>query len=221
MRRFVSLAVVSALVGIGACGKSAEQKRQEEASKQVAQAAKTTEQAAKQAASGLEQMANGLAKMAAGAAAGAGDLKPVDPVSFRDLETLFPELDGWKKEKPTGERMTSPFAYSQAQVRYTNEPASLELKIVDSGFNQLLLTPYAIFLQAGYEKETSEGYEKSTKVNDQPGWEKWNDDSKSGELNALVAKRFLISIEGRHIDGNKVLRDVAARLDMNKLAAMK
>ena len=142
-------------------------------------------------------------------------------MSFRDLETLFPDLAGWKKEKPTGERMTAPLPYSQASVRYTNEPASLELKIIDSGFSKLLLAPYAMFLTAGYEKETSDGYEKSTKVNDQPGWEKWNGDSKNGELNAVVAKRFLVTIEGRHIDDNKVLRDVASKLDMNKLATMK
>jgi len=220
MRRVLCLAAASALLAVGACGKSADQQRQEEAKKQVEQAAKTTGDAAKEAAKGLEQMASGLAKMAAGAG-DAGDFKPVDPVSFRDLETLFPDLAGWKKEKPTGERMTAPFPYSEARVRYTNDPASLELKIVDSGFNKLLLTPYAIFLTAGYEKETSDGYEKSTKVNDQPGWEKWNSESKNGELNAVVAKRFLVSIEGHQIDDNKVLRDVAGKLDMNKLSTMK
>ena len=35
----------------------------------------------------------------------------VAPVSFRDLQTFFPDIDGWEKEKPTGERMTSPFSF--------------------------------------------------------------------------------------------------------------
>jgi hypothetical protein len=201
---------------------SSEQKQAEKAAQEVAksaeQVAKSAEQGAAQAAKGLEQMAKGLEAMAGG---GTGDVKPVNPVSFRDLQTVFPDLDGWEKQKPTGERMTAPFAFSQAEVRYEKGDANIELKIVDSGFNQLLLTPYAMFLQAGYEKETSSGYEKSTTVNGQPGWEKWNTDGKDGELNALVNKRFLMTIEGRNIDDMKVLHGVAGKIDMAKLANMK
>ncbi|PYR93272.1 MAG: hypothetical protein DMF84_09775 [Acidobacteria bacterium] len=216
MKRFVYIAAVAALTGVGACGKSTEEQRKEEAAKQAEQTAKTAEQASQQAAKGLEQMAKGLEAMASG-----GDQKPVAPVSFHDMQALFPELDGWTKEKPTGERMTSPFAYSQAQVRYTKGESNIELKIVDSGFNQLLLTPYAMFLQAGYEKETESGYEKSVQVANQPGWEKWNSEGKDGELNALVGKRFLVTIEGNQIADTKVLHDIAGKIDMNKLAALK
>ena len=216
MKRFVCIAAVAALAGVGACGKSKEEQRKEEAAKQAEQTAKTAEQASQQAAKGLEQMAKGLEAMASG-----GDQKPVAPVSFHDMQALFPELDGWTKEKPTGERMTSPFAYSQAQVRYTKGESNIELKIVDSGFNQLLLTPYAMFLQAGYEKETESGYEKSVQVANQPGWEKWNSEGKDGELNALVGKRFLVTIEGNQIADTKVLHDIAGKIDMNKLAALK
>ena len=114
----------------------------------------------------------------------------MDPVSFRDLQTLFPDLDGWEKAKPTGERMTAPFQFSQAEVRYRKGNSRLEIKIVDSGFNQLLFTPFTMFMQAGYEKETSSGYEKSTTVGGQPGWEKWNTEGKDGEVNAFVGKRL-------------------------------
>jgi hypothetical protein len=216
MKRFVCAAAVAAMVGVVACGKSETEKQLEEAAKQADQTAKTAEKASEQAAKGLEQMAKGLEAMASG-----GNQKAVDPVSFRDLQAIFPELDGWTKEKPTGERMSSPFAYSQAEVRYTKGESNVALKIVDSGFNQLLLTPYAMFLQAGYEKETSSGYEKSVQVANQPGWEKWNTEGKDGELNALVGKRFLVTIEGNQIADTKVLHDIAGRMDMNKLAALK
>jgi hypothetical protein len=211
--RIVVIAVVAAMAAAGCSGK--EEKKAEEATQQAAQ---TAEKGAEQAAKGLEQMAKGLEAMAGG---GSGDAKPVDPVSFRDLQALFPELDGWQKSKPTGERMSSPFSFSQAEVAYTKGDARIELKMVDSGFNQLLLTPYAMFLQAGYEKETEDGYEKSTTVNGQPGWEKWNTEGKRGELNALVGKRFLVTIEGDQIADAKALHDVAARIDMGKLASLK
>jgi hypothetical protein len=217
MNRSVLAAAIAALIGVCACGQSADEKQAQQAQKQVEQAAKTTEQAAQQTAKGLEDMAKGLQALAGGG----GDVKAVQPVDFHTLQGVFPDLSGWDKEKATGERMSSPFAYSQASVRYKKNDSSIELKIIDSGFNQLLLTPYAMFLQAGYEKETSDGYEKSTKVNDQPGWEKWNSESKDGELNALVGKRFLVTMEGRELADTKVLHELAGKMDMGKLAGLK
>jgi hypothetical protein len=216
MKRFGILAMAVLLVA-GGCGKSSEEKKEE---KQEQQAAKTAETGAAEAAKGLEQMAKGLEAMAGGAAA-SGSVSAVDPVSFHDMQALFPELDGWQKAKPTGEKMSSPFKYSQAEVQYTKDDARITLKMMDSGFNQLLLTPYAMFLTAGYEKETSDGYEKSTKVNGEPGWEKWNDSGKDGELNALVGKRFLVQIEGRQITDIKALHELAGKIDMAKLSALK
>jgi hypothetical protein len=219
-----AIAGLAIVLATSACGKSAEQKQAEQAVEQAAkttqQAAKTAEQGASQAAKGLEQMAKGLEAMAGNAAANM-NTKVTDPVSFRDLMTLFPDLDGWEKEKPTGERMNAPFAFSRAEVRYRKGDARVELKIVDSGFSQMFLAPYTMFLQAGYEKETSNGYEKSTTVNGQPGWEKWNTEGKDGELNALVGKRFLFTVEGRNVDDAKFLHQIAGKVDMAKLAAMK
>jgi len=206
-------------IAIAGCGHSADEKKAEQAAQAAEETAKTAEKAAEEAAKGLEQMAKGLEAAVSGG--GSGDVKPVDPVSFRDLQALFPELDGWTKNKPVGERMSSPFPFSQAEVTYTKGDSRIDLKMVDSGFNQLLLTPYAMFLQAGYEKETSDGYEKSTQVNGQPGWEKWSTESKDGELNAVVGKRFLVTIEGDRIDDTKVLHDVAGKIDMGRLAALK
>lgn len=58
-------------------------------------------------------------------------------------------------------------------------------------------------------------------MNGQPGWEKWNGDSKDGEVNALVGKRFLVTIQGNSIEGVQQLHQVASRIDMGKLASLK
>lgn len=224
MRQLAVTALAISIVS-AACGGSDQKKAEEaaaqaqaEAAKTTEQAAKTAEQGAKQAAQGLEAMAKGLEAMAGGAG---GNVKPVDPVSFRDLQTFFPDLDGWEKQKPTGERMTAPFAFSQAEVRYEKGDSRIEMKLVDSGFNQLLFTPFAMMMQAGYEKETQDGYEKSTTVAGMPGWEKWNAERKDGSVNALVGKRFILSIEGDNVEDVKALHAIASKIDFNKLAALK
>jgi hypothetical protein len=145
----------------------------------------------------------------------------VDPVSFRELQAAFGDLGGWEKGKATGERMTSPVNYSVAKISYTKGDARIEEEISDSAFNQMLLVPFSMFLTSGYEKETEDGYEKSAKIGEYPGFEKWNKSSKSGELTAIVNKRFIVQVNGHDIPDPKVLQDAMASIDLQKLASLK
>jgi hypothetical protein len=217
MSRFVPVGVGVVLACIAACNRSPQEKDIQKNADQI-------EKSAGQMQKGAEDMAKGLADMAKGLSAMAGtdpSQKPVDPVSFKDLQTLLPNLSGWEKAKPTGERMTSPVNYAEASVTFEKGDAHVEEKIVDSAFNQLLVAPFSMFLTMGYEKETEDGYEKALKVNEYPGWEKWNSKDREGELNAIVNKRFIVQIEGRNIDNPKVLHALMDQTDLKKLAAMK
>jgi hypothetical protein len=213
MRRVVVYMVCGLAATTLACGQSPEQKKAEEVHKGAEQVQKSAETMAK----GLEDMAKGLQGMTGGDP----NQKPAEPVNFHELQSAFGDVSGWVKGKPTGERMTSPVNYSQAKVTYTKGDASIEQEISDSAFNQMLLIPYSMFLTAGYEKETDDGYEKSTKVGEFPGWEKWDKSAKSGELSAIVNKRFIVQVQGHNIDDPKMLHDVMAGTDLKKLAAVK
>jgi hypothetical protein len=225
-----SCSIALALVALVACGKSEAEKQAEEAAEQAKKAAEAMQKAAEaggaaaaaQGAAGAAQGMEAFAKaMQAAAAAAGGDGKPVDPVRFQDLQTVLPAMSGWEMDKPRGEKMTMPVAFSQVEATYTKGDAQVEVKIVDSAFSQLLVAPWAMFLTAGYEKETSEGYEKSVNVGGNPGFEKWDSDDKDGELNLVVAKRFLVTIDGSDIGDAKVLHEFASKLDASKLAALK
>jgi hypothetical protein len=164
--------------------------------------------------------AKGAADLAAGLGAAFGgdpNVKPVDPVSFRDLIALLPSPAGWEREKPTGERMTSPVSFADASVRLMKGEATVTVKITDSGFNQLLVAPFAMFLAGNYEKETS-GLRKSVKIGDAPGLEKWDSQTKSGDLNVIVNKRFIVEVDGSSIDDPKVLHTMLDGVDLKKLA---
>jgi len=196
-----------------ACGPPPEQKRVEE----IKKASDAAQKGADQVAKGLEDMAKGLA----GLASGDPNQKPVDPVSFHDLQTAFGDFGGWEKGKPTGERMTSPVNYSVARISYTKEGARVDEEISDSAFNQMLLVPFSMFLTTGYEKETEDGYEKSSKVGDFPGFEKWSKGSKRGELTAIVNKRFIVQVTGHNIADPKVVHEAMAGIDLKTLASLK
>jgi hypothetical protein len=230
MNRFVSVAVLaSAALVAGACGKPPEQARAEQAAaeantaatKATAEAAEATRQADDAATGGLAEAAKGLEDMAKAFQGVGADGKVVSPVSFKALQGFFPELDGWTRGKPTGERVSFGIQISNAQVAYTKGDARITMKITDSTFSQAFLAPFAMMLTSGYERETSSGYEKSATVAGMPGWEKWDGERKHGEVNALVAKRFLVEINGRGIDDPEPLHALATHANLAGLADLK
>jgi hypothetical protein len=226
MRYLRVLAVSSLLLTLtAACGKSDEQVAAEKAAEEAKEAAAALKKAAENAgaagaAQGLEGMAKALEGMA-GALSGAPGGKAVDPVSFQQLQTVLPEVAGWKRDTPTGERITMPVSFSQAEAEYSMGDAQVTVKIVDSAFSQFLIAPWSMFLATGYEKQSSDGYEKSVNVSGNPGFEKWDTGSKDGELNLVVAKRFLVTIDGSDIADTKVLHEFASKIDAGKLASLK
>ncbi|MFN7914665.1 MAG: hypothetical protein U0Q55_04950 [Vicinamibacterales bacterium] len=213
-------ATLSLAVATVACGKSDQQKAAEQLQQSAQELQKNSgdmQKNAEEMAKGFEAMAKGLA----GATGGDPNAKPVDPVSFRDLQTVLPTVSGWEKGSPTGEKMTAPFAFSQTSVTYKKGEMEIEAKVMDSGFNQLLFAPFAMMMAAGYEKETQDGFERSLMIGNNPGWEKWDKGTKNGELSVVVGKRFLVQLEGRELDDVKTLRTVLDQTDLKKLEGLK
>jgi hypothetical protein len=223
MQKAYTVALVVALAGSMACGRSAAEKQAEEAAEALTKAAeaagKASETAGKDMAKGMEDFAKAMSGMAG--ALGGGDGKIVEPVTFQALQTTLPEVSGWEMGKPRGERMTAPMPFAQSEARYTKGDARVEVKVVDSGFAPLLIAPWSMMLASGYSRETSEGYEKAVTVNGQPGFEKWNSERKDGELNVLVNKRFLVTIDGNDIAETATLHEFARKIDFGKLASLK
>jgi hypothetical protein len=211
--------VVSLTVAFAACGgnKEAEQaKAAEETKKAAEQAVQGSGGSVQDMAKGMEQFAQSMQQLQQ-----SQDGKTYEPVSFKDLQAMLPDISGWEKEKPRGEMMTAPVKFSQAEVAYTKGEARVEVKIVDTTMSQMLTLPYQMFLMANYARETDSGYEKATKVGGYPGWEKWDSEDKRAETGAIVGQRFLVTVEGSGVENAAVVKDIVAKIDLGKLAGMK
>jgi len=224
MKRLLSAIAIATLCA-SAC-KSAEQKQAEEAADNIKKAAEAVAKAAEQqgtaaAAKGANDMAAAMQGMAAALNSTGPDGKPVEPVAFQALQSHLPKVSGWEMDEPEGERMTMPVAFSQAEGHYKNGEARMNVKIIDTGFAQMLMAPWSMMMASGYSHESSGGYEKATTVSGNPGIEKWNKASKNGELDVLVGKRFMVTIEGRDIDSIKAVQDFAAGMNFTAIAAAK
>ena len=240
MRQLLSCALVVALTaGLSAgCGKSAEEKAAEDLKAATKRRPRPWQRQARprprpaprrrrrarlagtETAKGMEDFAKAMQGMAAAMAGAPAGGKPVDPVSFRDLQTALPDVSGWTMDKPKGERMTSPIAFSQTETQLPQR------RRPHRGEDRRLGLPADAGGAVGdvpggrLREGNDDGYEKSTTVAGHPGFEKWNDRRKDGELNLVVAKRFLVSVEGDRLADMKLLHDFAGRVDFGKLAAL-
>lgn len=219
---------------LAACGPSPEQAAREQAMKQLEQAAKDMEVAGKKmenattkggqdvgAAMGEAMKALGAMAGAAGGMTGAGSFEPID---FRKLKEALPqELAGFEKGDSSGEKNNSfGIAVSEAKqsFRTADGGKSVRFEITDPGS---LAGPFALanmWMNIEIDKETSNGYEKTSTVSGRKLHEKWSQPSKHAEVQMVIGNRFLVEVDARGVDMNDV-KALLTRIDIAKLEAMK
>ncbi len=148
---------------------------------------------------------------------------PVATVDFRTLKELLPaEADGLARKEATGEKNgAAGFTVSTANGKYENEDGSetIDLSIIDAGGGAMLMG-LAAWSMIEVDKETENGYEKTSTIGDNKSYEKYDTKDKDGEINLLVNKRFIVTAKGRGVSMDKIkaaLEDV----DLDKLSDLK
>jgi len=125
--------------------------------------------------------------------------EPVTPVSFKVLSNYLPkEIEGIKGSEPEGETVTmGEWSYSHSKSYYNSEDGSknASVDVIDYAYVSALYTPYQTLFSMKYQRESSSGYERSTKISGYPAFENWDNTDNSNELNVLVGKRFIVHVE--------------------------
>ncbi|WP_439556063.1 hypothetical protein [Dyadobacter sp.] len=152
-----------------------------------------------------------------------GNGKTVDPVDFRKLKDLLPgKLLGLKRIESSGEKSGAMgFTVSTAQASYKDGDASLDVEIVDTGgIAGVSTVALATWAMADIDKETATGYEKTTALEGYKAFEKYDTQSKSGEINILVADRFVVNVEGNNLTIDQ-LKEALSLIGLAELSALK
>jgi hypothetical protein len=209
MMRMLVVLMCALAVFFGGCGKSAEQKKLEEA-------AKGMEQAGQKLAEGADKMSDALKDLNGG--------KKYEPVDFRELKALLPEnLPGLKRSNVEGERsgaMGVDVSYASATYA-TDDTVNISMKISDMGSltGPMRLATMA-WTMANVDREDDEGYEKTSTFNGYKSWERGWKATHHNELSIIVGGRFVIQLDGENCTMNQV-KDAAGKIDFGKLASMK
>ncbi|GAB3790621.1 hypothetical protein GCM10028818_60960 [Spirosoma horti] len=148
---------------------------------------------------------------------------PVETVDFRSLKELLPaDADGLPRKEATGEKNgTAGFTISTANSKYANtdDTESIELSIIDGGGSAMTMG-LAAWSMLEMDKETGDGYEKTSKIGDNKSYEKYDNGDKSGEVAILVKKRFVVSAKGRGVSMDKI-KAALNDIDLDKLGSLK
>jgi hypothetical protein len=144
-----------------------------------------------------------------------------DAVDFRKLKELMPaELNGAKRTDCSGEKnKIGEMSMSHVTAKFKNGDADdaprIEVQVIDYSNVQM-----AQGMTIEIDKESDNGFEKTVKVAGNPGFETWKKDAKHGEVNLLVGKRYIVSVQTDNVPAEQVIKIVEA-LPLDKLAALK
>jgi len=119
-----------------------------------------------------------------------GDPAPVDPAPVDQLQPVFPEIAGWKREPVTGQSgqdtfagMTGPVSFTGVQTTYTGSEIQVGVTLMDS-------VEMCTYIRHQMEADRSR---RGIRVAFQrfPTWTNGN----GNQLEMMIKRRFLLTLE--------------------------
>src|SRR5947209_12394882 len=166
-----------------------------------------------------------LAALELGAARGpnAPILVP-DAVDYQKLMPILPEpLPGWTADKPDGSTEdVGGFKITNVHRDYRKgegeKAPSAAISILDSVSNPDYVSATTEAWKSN--SDSSEGYAKSVSIDDNPGFETFEKDTRHATLWVMIANRYFVQIELQNEDPGE-LREWIKHIDLKKLAEIK
>ncbi len=150
-----------------------------------------------------------------------GKGRAAETVDFRVLRDLLPEeLEDMERVDASGEKTgMAGFSFSRAEGEYRSDDGEhrVTLQIIDGGGVGQMALLGASWLQMDFDRESDDGYEKTTKYEGYPAFEKMSTgDRPRSELQFVVAERFFVSAEGQNVEMDD-LKDALEEIDFDEL----
>jgi hypothetical protein len=146
---------------------------------------------------------------------------------FTELQKYLPEsISGFKAGEPEGQTTSAgEFSMSSIERTYESEDNSgrnIKITLLDYNESYAMFAGVAYWATLGISTETNDGFQKSFKTDNNliAGYEEYSKSSKSAKINYAIGYRFLLTIEEYQASGTDVIKDVAKKINLNKLAEM-
>ena len=133
-----------------------------------------------------------------------------EPINFRDMKKALPRsLAGIDFESSEGQTTgILGVKISTVEATYKEDDSEFEVTIVDVAGVGKLVKNFANWSDFEVDKETRDGYERTTEIDGHPALEKYNERREEGETSILVDDRFIITIKGEGVSERQMRRAV-------------
>lgn len=122
-------------------------------------------------------------------------------VDFRILKDALPDkVQGMERVSHTGQKTgIAGLNISTADAEYRDGDKTISITLLDSGGFGAALAGLADWSQLEIDKETDQGYERTTMIDGKRAYEKYDRTSRIGEIAMIAADRFLVNVKGNNI----------------------
>ena len=148
------------------------------------------------------------------------------PIDFRKLKEVVPaELAGVKRSSNEGEKISiGELNISQVNAQFQKaEPAendpSVQLQIVDYASAPEMGNVMTAWQQMEVDKESDNGFERTTKYKDQPAYETYQNEGKSGQVQIWVGSRFYVNVQTTNLTAEQ-MKKLVESLPLEKLVEL-
>ena len=144
-----------------------------------------------------------------------------DAIDYQKLLPILPEPpSGWTADKPEGATEdVGGFKITNVHRDGEGEKApSAAISILDSVANPDYVSATTEAWKSN--SDTSEGYAKSVTIDNNPGFETFEKDTRHAALWVMIADRYFVQVELQNQDPGE-LQEWIKRIDLKKLAAIK
>lgn len=193
------LFIVSMSCVFWGCAADTAETQQEQAAKELQEG---LEEAGKNLGAGAEDLGKALGELGKSLGNVTKDGEKVQPVNFRELKKAMPDnIAGLERTSNSGETTGAMgFKVSTAKSKYVDGDKNIKVEITDvAGFGGALLG-LASWSQLEVDKESDDGYERTTTFNGHKAYEKYDGNRKRGELKLLFKERVVVQVTGRGIE---------------------
>lgn len=145
----------------------------------------------------------------------------VEPVAGQTLTNLLPaSLAGMKRSNVRSEGNGAiGIKTTRAEADYTGQQGTAHLAIADvSGVSGLMDMANGLVQDSTSESEA--GYERNVQIGGRPAHEKWDTQSRRGEISMIIAKRFTVDVTGEGVP-METLQRAYGDIDLASLEGLK
>ena len=144
-----------------------------------------------------------------------------EPINFRDLKKALPRnLAGVDFEESEGQTTgILGFKISTVEATYQEDDEGFQVTIVDVAGVGKLVKSMAKWSEFEVDKETRNGYERTTEIEGHPALEKYDSRREKGETSILINDRFIISIKGEGVS-ERQMRNAVDDINIRKIARL-